>query len=165
VILLLVCLLAGGPAALQDTFTAKELAEYRLAAPVFRQFVHASGLVVAAMSDDPRLRADPLFTRDVAVLDDAVAAAAALEARLKLEPRYVSALRIAGLSAREYTRFALALFGARLAHGFVQAGLLPAVPTGAPADNVAFVAANEAEIADVLKALGLEGAYVPQNVW
>jgi len=158
VILLLVGLLAGGPALLQDTFTVKELADYRLADPVFRQFVHASGLIVTAMSEEPRLGADPLFTRDVAVLDDAVSAAAALEARLKLEPRYTTALRIAGLTPREYTRFALALFGARLAHGFVQAGLLRDVPPGTAADNVAFVAAHEAEIADVLKALGLEGS-------
>jgi hypothetical protein len=156
-ILLFVGLLAGAPAQPQDAFTLKDLAEYRLSDPVLRQFVHASGLIVTAMSEEPRLGADPLFTRDVAVLDDAVAAAAAIEARVKLEPRYAAALRLAGLTPREYTTFALALFGARLAHGFVQAGLLRDVPPGTAADNVAFVGRHEAEIGSVLKALGLEG--------
>src|SRR5262245_60629950 len=77
----------------QDTFNVKELSEYRLTDPVFKQFVHASKLIVTASQEDPRLANDPLFTRDVSVLDDVVASAERVEARLKFEPRYTSALR------------------------------------------------------------------------
>ncbi len=153
---LILGLLMTPPLPLQDTFNIKELAEYRLSVPVFRQFVHASRQIVTATREDQRLAADPLFTRDVSVLDDVVAAAARVEARLKFEPRYVSALRIASLSAHEYAKFALALFAARMAHGFLQSGAIRGVTKGVAADNVAFVAEHEREVAEVLQALGVE---------
>ena len=53
---------------------------------------------------------------------------------------------------------AVAPFAARLARGFVTAGVLRRVPPGVAADNVAFVAAHDAEISGVLQALGLEDA-------
>jgi hypothetical protein len=140
----------------QDTFNIKELAEYRLTVPVFKQFVHASRLIVTATQEDARLANDPLFTRDISVLDDAVAAAARVEARLKFEPRYSSALRIASISAREYAKFSLALFAARMAHGFLQSGAIRGVTKGVAADNVAFIAEHEQEVADILRALGVE---------
>jgi hypothetical protein len=149
-------LLIAPPVPLQDSFNIKELAEYRLTVPVFKQFVHASRLIVTAASKDPRLTADPLFTRDVSVLDDVVAAATRVEARLKFEPRYSSALRIASLSAHEYAKFALTLFAARMAHGFLESGAIRGVSKGAAADNVAFVAGHEQEITEVLQLLGLE---------
>lgn len=145
-------------AAPQDTFNIKELAEYRLTVPVFRQFVHASQLIVTAAIEDPRLGSDPLFTRDVSVLDDVVAAASRVEARLKFEPRYASALRIASISARDYAKFAIALFAARMAHGFLQSGAIRGVTKGVAADNVAFVAEHESEVGEVLKLLGVEAA-------
>ena len=66
------------------------------------------------------------------------------------------ALVSAQITAREYTKFALALIAARLAHGFVKSGVLRGVPAGVAADNVAFVDANQAAIGDVLKRLGIE---------
>ena len=153
---LILGLLMTPPVPLQDTFNIKELAEYRLSVPVFRQFVHASRQIVTATREDQRLAADPLFTRDVSVLDDVVAAAARVEARLKFEPRYASALRISSLSAHEYAKFALALFAARMAHGFLQSGAIRGVTKGVAADNVAFVAEHEREVAEVLQALGVE---------
>jgi hypothetical protein len=152
--LFLLLALAVGPS--QDTFNVQELSEYRLSEPVFRQFVHASQLVVTAGRDDSRLASDPLFTRDVSVLDDVVAAASRVEARLKFEPRYTAALRIAGISAREYTKFALALFAARMAHGFLKSGAIRGVTKGAASENVAFVAAHEADVVAVLQSLGVE---------
>jgi hypothetical protein len=145
------------PYRLQDSFNVKELAEYRLTVPVWKQFASASRLLVTAMLAEPRLAADPLFTRDVLVLDDVVAAAGRMEARLKFEPRYAAALRIASLPPREYTKFAIALFAARLAHGFVQSGALRRAPAGVPGENVAFVAAHEAEVVELLRTLGVEG--------
>jgi hypothetical protein len=142
---------------LQDVFNVKELSEYRLSDPVFRQFVHASQLIVTASREDARLASDPLFTRDVSLLDDVVAAAERVDARLKFEPRYSAALRIASISAHEYTKFALALFAARLAHGFLQSGAIRGVMKGVASDNVAFVAAHEAEVVAILESLGVEG--------
>jgi hypothetical protein len=142
----------------QDPFNIKELAEYRLTVPVFKQFVHASRLIVTATQEDARLANDPLFTRDVAVLDDVVAAAARVEARLKFEPRFASALRVASLSARDYARFALTLFAARMAHGFLKSGAIRGVTQGVAADNVAFVAEHEQEVIAILQALGVEAA-------
>lgn len=140
----------------QDTFNIKELAEYRLTVPVFKQFVHASRLILTATQEEPRLANDPLFTRDVSVLDDVVSAAARVEARLKFEPRYASALRVASISARDYTKFALALFGARMAHGFLKSGAIRGVTKGVATENVAFVAEHESEVVDILTALGVE---------
>jgi hypothetical protein len=152
---LLLALAAAGPS--QDTFNVKELSEYHLTDAVFRQFVRASQLIVTATRDDARLASDPLFTREVSVLDDVVAAAARVEARLKFEPRYTSALRVAGISAHEYAKFALALFAARMAHGFLKSGAIRGVTKGAASENVAFVAAHEAEVLALLQSLGVEG--------
>lgn len=140
----------------QDSFNVRELAEYRLTVPVFKQFVLASKLVVTASAEDPRLNGDPLFTREVSVLDDVVAAASRVEARLKFEPRYATALRVASISAHEYTKFALALFGARMAHGFLKSGAIRGVVKGVATDNVAFVAEHEREVTELLQSLGVE---------
>jgi hypothetical protein len=142
----------------QDTFNIKELAEYRLTVPVFKQFVHASRLIVTAAHEDVRLANDPLFPREVSVLDDVVAAAQRVEARLKFEPRYTTALRVASISPRDYAKFALALFAARMAHGFLKSGAIRGVSQGVASDNVAFVAEHEQEVTDILKALGVEGS-------
>jgi hypothetical protein len=149
-------LLIAPPVPLQDSFNIKELAEYRLSVPVFRQFIHASSQIVTATREDSRLAADPLFTRDISVLDDVVASAARVEARLKFEPRYASALRIASLSAHEYAKFALTLFAARMAHGFLQSGAIRGVTKGVATDNVAFVAEHERDVTEVLQLLGVE---------
>ena len=143
----------------QDSFNISELSEYRLVEPVFAQFARATQLIVTAAADDPRLAGDPLFTRDVAVLDDVVAAASRVEARLKFEPRYTSALRIAGISPHEYTKFALALFAARMAHGFLKSGAIRGVMKGVASDNVSFVAAHEDDVVALLRSLGVEAPH------
>jgi hypothetical protein len=98
----------------------------------------------------------PLFTREVAVLDDAVEAATALEARLLHERPLADAVSAAKMSAREYTRFALALFAARLAHGFLKSGAMRRVPPGVAADNVAFIEAHDVRVGVLLARLGVE---------
>lgn len=155
--LLLVGILHASPAALQSLFTVEELAQYRLREPVFQRFGHASRLIAAAIGRDPALRATPLFTREVAVLDDAPAAATALAARLEREPAFAAALRTASISVSDYTRFALGLFAARMAHGFLASGAMRLVPPGVASENVAFVEAHQAEIAALLELFGLEG--------
>jgi hypothetical protein len=140
----------------QAPLTVKDLADYRLTQPVFKRFVDASRLIADATSADPRLAADPPFTREVAVLGDAAEVAPALEARFSRDPALSAALAVAKMSAREYTVFALSLIGARLAHGFVKSGAMRFVPPGLASDNVAFIETHQEDVAAVLRMLGVE---------
>jgi hypothetical protein len=157
--LLLLVSLAGARLAAaapgQVPLDVAELAQYRLTAAVFSQFEAASRSIAAAARTDPVFTKDPLFTREIMLSDDVAAAAAALEARLQGHPALAAALRAAKVSAREYTKFALTVLAAHVAHGFVKAGVLRRVPAGAAAANVAFVQAHEREIAAILADLGI----------
>jgi hypothetical protein len=155
-IALLAVLLSSQPAAAQAPLTVQELAHYRLSPAVFERFDRASRRLAEAVAADPRLVADPPFTRAIAVLDDAADAAATLERRLSREWALASALGAAGMPPREYTTFAISLIGARLAHGFVKSGAMRFVPPGVAADNVAFIDAHEREVAAILRLLGVE---------
>jgi hypothetical protein len=154
-VLLLITLRAESSAVGQPTtaFDLKELATYRLTVPVLEQFERATRLLGEVTRDDPGFAAQPLFNRDISLSGDAPVMAAALEARLRNDARLASALGSAGLTAREYTKFALSLFAAHLAHGFVKSGVLAAVPAGVATDNVTFIAEHAEQIAHVLKAL------------
>jgi len=139
----------------QERLESRDLATYRLAEPTFRQFQDASRRIGEVTTSDSRFRFAPLFTREIVQSEDASSAAAQLMARLEHEPALAEALGAAGLTAREYTAFALTLIGARLAHGFLHSGALRAVPPGVPADNVAFVDAHLTEVLAVLHLLGV----------
>ena len=132
-----------------------ELADYRLTTDVFERFVQASGRIADATRDDSAFTYAPLFTKDVALSGDAVAEAAGLVARLENHPALVAALGTAMITPREYTKFAITLIAAHLAHGFLAAGVLPRVPAGAPTINVEFVKAHEADVTAVLTSLGI----------
>jgi hypothetical protein len=147
--------LATVPSA-QAPFGVTEIADYRLQADVFAQFDRASHLIALATEADPRFDREPLFTNEVLLSGDVLPMAVALEARLSSEPALAEALRTANLSAHDYTKFALALVAARLAHGFVKSGVIRAVPPGVHADNVAFVDAHQADVEAVLRELGVE---------
>jgi hypothetical protein len=108
------------------------------------------------MQRDPRYEHDPLFSKDVAVAGDAVEMATALRSRLDSDAALAGALFAAEISAHEYTTFALALLGARLAYGFVDAGVLRRVPSGVAAENIDFVRGNLAAVRATLAHLGLE---------
>jgi hypothetical protein len=155
-LILLASLAVAAGSHVQAPLTVKDLADYRLTVPVFKRFTRASERIAEAMKADPRLAADPPFTPDVAVLGDANEMAPALERRLSLDPALSAALAGARISPREYTTFALALIGARLAHGFVTSGAMRYVPKGVASDNVAFIAAHERDVAAVLRMLGVE---------
>ena len=152
----IVCASVAATATAQAPLDVNELAQYRLTDPVFTRFKEASRVIAVVTREDPAFSRDPLFTREVAVSGDAPAAAAALESRLRTHPALADALRAAKLSARDYTKFALALFAARLAHGFVKAGVLRRVPPGTAAANVAFVDAHETEIRELLEQLRID---------
>jgi hypothetical protein len=155
-VLVLVVLAAAVPQPAAPSIDSKELAEYRLTRPVFQRFQRATRLILTATRADPRFATAPLFTKEIAVSGDAPAMAAALQQRLEREPALAGALFAADLDAREYTKFALALFAARLAHGFIKSGVLRRVPPGPPSDNVAFIETHRPEILALLKEMGVE---------
>ena len=132
-----------------------ELADYRLTTEVFERFVQASSRVADVTRDDASFTYAPLFTKDVALSGDAVAAVAGLVARLEHHPALAASLDGAQITPREYAKFAITLIAARLAHGFVVSGVLPRVPAGAPTINVEFVKTHEAAVTAVLAGLGV----------
>jgi hypothetical protein len=132
-----------------------DLVDYRLTQPVFDQFSHASRLIGELTSTDTTFTFAPLFTREVALSGDAIEMAAGLMARLENHPGLSEALRTARITPREFTKFALTIVAAHLAHGFLKSGALKRVPSGAPAENVAFVDAHDAEVTRVLATLGI----------
>jgi hypothetical protein len=149
----LIALLAVTMPAAQAPIAVSDLAGYRLTTDVFRRFVRASRLIVEVTHRDSAFTAEPLFTKDVLQSGDAPAMAAGLVARLENHAGLAASLRTAKLTAAEYATFAIALFGAHLARGFLDAGVLSSVPSGTPADNVAFVRAHQAVVASVLDSL------------
>lgn len=156
IVLLGLCACCWLPALAQPTFDASRLASYRLTLPVFHRFAHATRLLAAQMRTDSRFERDPLIARDISVSGDAAEMAATLSRRLDNDPSLAAALFAAEISAHEYATFALALFGARLAHGFLESGVMRLVPPGVAADNVAFVATHLPAIRAALTQLGLE---------
>lgn len=137
-------------------FGVTEIADYRLDADVLTRFSRASHVIVVAMHTDSRFDRAPLFTSEILLSDDVLAAAIALETKLRSEPALAGAFVAADITPHDYTKFALALVAARLAYGFVQSGVLRSVPPGVHADNVMFVGANLAVIQAVLTELGID---------
>lgn len=140
----------------QTPFSAAELAGYRLVEAVFKRFAHATRLVGKIMRGDPRYERAPLITRDITVDGEAVEMATALQRRLDSEPALAAALFAADISSREYALFAISLFAAHLAHGFVSSGAMRRVPSGVATDNVAFVTAHQREIRALFVELRVE---------
>ena len=140
----------------QTGFGVTEIADYRLDADVFARFNRASRLIAAATRTDARFDSAPLLTKEILLSDDVLAAAMALEERLRNEPALAGAFLAADLTPHEYTKFVLVLAAARLAHGFVKSGVIRRVPPGVHADNVTFVDAHLAEIAAVMKTIGVD---------
>src|SRR4030095_9070851 len=99
-----------------------EFADYRLTTDVFERFVQANGRIVDITSRDASFTYAPLFTKDVALSGDAVAEAAGLVARLTNHTGLAAALEAATITPREYTKFAITLIAAHLAHGFLKTG-------------------------------------------
>jgi len=148
-------LLMSARAHAQAPVDVYELADYRLTTEVFDRFVQASSRVADLTRDDASFTYAPLFTKDVALSGDAVAAVAGLVARLEHHPALAASLDGAQITPREYAKFAITLIAARLAHGFLVSGVLPRVPAGAPTINVEFVKTHEAAVTAVLANLGV----------
>jgi hypothetical protein len=143
------------PAGAQTPIDVYELSDYRLTPEIFERFVDATDRIVPILRKDPAFTYAPLFTKEVALSGDAIAGAAGLMARLANHPSLSVALTEAGITPREYTKFAITLIAAHLAHGFMKTGVLRQVPPGAPTINVAFVKSHELDVAAVLTQLGI----------
>jgi hypothetical protein len=143
------------PVTAQSPIDVYELSDYRLTADVFERFVQANVRVVDITQRDASFTYAPLFTKDLALSGDAVAEAAGLVARLTNHAGLAAALEAAKITPREYAKFAITLIAARLAHGFITAGVLSRVPAGAPTINVEFVKAHESDVTAALAALGI----------
>lgn len=153
---LAIFLVGGAALRAQKPVEADDLAQYRLTEPVFKRFAHATRLIGNTIAADSRYQRDPLITPEIAVAGDAAEMAAVLQRRLDTDPACAAALFAADISAREYAAFAIALFAARLAHGFVRSGAMRRVPPGVTTDNVAFIERHAKEIASLMKQLNLE---------
>ena len=143
-------------AAAQQPFDQREIAAYRLTEPVYLRFAHAARIITEASRKEPRLERTPLFTKQFAVSGDVLEMATQLSDRLDQEPAFRSALFAAEIDAHEFTTFALALFAARLALGFVKAHLIHVMPDGVAGGNVAFVEAHDTEIGALFAEIGVE---------
>ena len=137
-------------------FDEKELAAVRLTDAAFARFAAATRIIAKVIRSESRFAADPLITREILRDGDAPEMAAALQRRLEGDAALGAALFAADITAHDYAAFAIALFAARLAHGFMKSGAMRRVPPGVAADNVAFIDAHEAEVVALLKQLNLE---------
>lgn len=145
----------SGPLSAQAPIDVFDLADYRLTPQVFDQFVRASRRISEITRNDTVFTFAPLFTKEFALDGDAVEVASALSARLENHAGLSAALEATKLTPREYSKFAISLLAAHLAHGFMKAGVLQRVPSGAPTNNVEFVKTHETEVDDVLAELGI----------
>ena len=143
------------PADAQAPIDVYELADYRLTSEVFERFAQASGRVGTITREDSSFADAPLVTEDTALSGDAVAEVATLVARLESHAGLTAALAEAKITPREYGKFTIALIAARLAYGFMKAGVLQRVPSGAPTINVEFVKTHETEVTETLAQLGI----------
>lgn len=138
------------------SLTAAEIAGHRLTDGELEGFGRASRRLVSASRRDGGGTPAPLFTRDIVMLEDVAVAAATLERRLAGNPALAAELAQENVPPREYVRFALALIGARLAQGFLSAGVLKRVPEGVAADNVAFISRRQADVDALLEELDVD---------
>ena len=143
------------PAHAQAPVDVYDLADYRLTPEVFKQFVQASQKIGEITRSDSAFTHAPLFTREVVLSGDAPEEAAGLMSRLDNHTGLTAALQAAKLTSREYSKFAITLVAAHMAHGFIKAGVLPRVPDGAPTHNVNFVDTHQTEVTAVLADLGM----------
>lgn len=76
----------------------------------------------------------------------------AMAAKIQALPAAASALRAEGLSAREFSKFMVALLQAGLAAGMQKAGLIKTTPEGTNPANIKFMLEHEAELQKMQKA-------------
>jgi hypothetical protein len=69
-----------------------------------------------------------------------------METRIRAFPPIAAGLDRAGISAREYAKFTLAMVQAAMAAGFRKSGLTKELPAGIAAENVTFFETHEAEL-------------------
>lgn len=74
-----------------------------------------------------------------------------MEAQVQKVPPMANALRSAGLTPREYSKFMLAMLQAGMAAGMKKSGLIKELPKDFPVENVQFMLDHEAELTAMQK--------------
>jgi hypothetical protein len=118
-----------------------ELRQYRLTMPKIRQMVAATLAFAKDVESDPALAKKLKESTDPEprTLVDLVA-------RIDKEPRLAAAIKNAGLTSREYATVTLCYYPAMLAYAAKKQGTITEVPKDILPENVALIAANEAEL-------------------
>ena len=114
----------------------QEINNYRLSKPKIAQFWQATKNLIAAAQNDPTLFDQRIAKKESNTLADVVEATNSLPAAKK-------AIEDAGMTAKEYWTFQMALLYAASGHMAVKAG--GSLPQGFSKENAEFYGANEAE--------------------
>jgi len=97
--------------------------------------VEALGLQIEELESE----ANPLRMNDAATISE-------MAALIEKEPRMSGALQREGLTAREFSKFMLAMFQAGFAAGMQKAGLLKTTPEGTNPANIKWILEHEADL-------------------
>jgi hypothetical protein len=118
-----------------------ELRKYRLTMPKIRQMAAATLAFAKDVEQDPALakRLKESNEPDAKTLSE-------LAARIEKEPKLAVAVKNAGLTSREYATLTLCYFPAMYAYGLKKQGAIKDVPPDILPENLALIAANEAEL-------------------
>jgi hypothetical protein len=165
----------------------KEVVAYRLTVPALNRVVQATKNMAEAVRNDPRFKRQAALEEEIQALEEKDERTEAEEERLEQlradleaeeqkssetdnpktlsemaaaiekEPLAAKALADAGISARDYAKFALAYFQAGMVAGMLKQGLIKEVPPDLAAtvnmENVKFVQEHEAELEEFGKAM------------
>jgi hypothetical protein len=118
-----------------------EIRQYRLTMPKIRAMAQATLAFAKEVESDPALakKIKDSNEPDAATLSE-------FAARIDKEPRLAAAVKTAGLTPREYATLTLCYFPAMYAYGLKKQGKIKDIPADILADNIALIAANEAEL-------------------
>jgi hypothetical protein len=118
-----------------------ELRSYKLTMPKIRQWAAATLAFAKEVEKDPALAQKLKDDKEPEprTLVDFVA-------RIDKEPRLAAAVKGAGLTSREYATITLCYYPAMFAYSARKSGAIKEVPKDILPDNIALIAANEAEL-------------------
>jgi hypothetical protein len=118
-----------------------ELRTYKLTMPKIR------AMAAATLAFAKDVEADPALAKKMKDANEPDAKTLSeFAARIDKEPRLAAAVKNAGLTSREYATLTLTYFPAMYAYGLKKAGSIAEVPPDILPENIALIAANEAEL-------------------
>jgi hypothetical protein len=160
---------------------AKEIENYRLTEPVWKQVMVATRALMAAIPSDPRFQRIAKLNAEKKAIESKESPTDAemeraekieeeidsiqnsvnimsgnksldeIEAMAKKEPILANALKSAGLAPREYAKFMAVFIGSMMAHGFAKAMGAKELPKGVSAENIKFIEDHQKEFEVFMK--------------